>query len=180
MTRADHFPLSITPFAASTAAVGGSGGGSTPPPDGACLRYDVKVRERSRGLIPVSALEAGDWVSCPIAADTPEGWVQVAEIQKGYTSSQWVHSHFNNADWIATTTRHPFTLADGCERDAFSLTFEDQVPCLTGIAFMTSHSLEEYVALKVDIKVASQAHVFFAGMVDASICQHNLNRISIS
>jgi hypothetical protein len=140
----------------------------------------VKVRERSKGLIAVSALEVGHWVSCPVSDDTPEGWVRVADMRKGYTSSQWVHSHFNHHDWIATTTRHPFTLTDGSVRDAFSLTFEDQVPCTTGIAFMTRHSLEEYVALKVDIRVDSKAHVFYAGMVDASICQHNVNRISIS
>jgi hypothetical protein len=180
MTRADHFPLSNTPFAATTPASGGTGGGSTPPPDGSCLRHDVKVRERSKGLIAVSALAVGDWVSCPVDDDTPEGWVQVADMRKGYTSSQWVHSHFNHHDWIATTTRHPFTLVDGSQRNAFSLTFEDQVPCTTGIAFMTRHSLEEYVALKVDIRVDSKAHVFYAGMVDASICQHNVNRISIS
>ncbi len=119
-------------------------------------------------------------MSCPEDDDTPDGWVQVEEIQKGYTSSQWVHSHFNNHDWIATTTRHPFTLMDGSVREAFSLTFEDEVPCTTGIAFMNKHSVEEYVALKADIKVASKAHVFYAGMIDASICQHNLNRISIS
>jgi hypothetical protein len=180
MTRADHFPLSNTPFAATTAAAGGTGGGSTPSPDGACLRHDVKVREKSRGVITVQELEVGDWVHCPVDGDTPGGWVQVADIQKGNTSSQWVHTHFNNGDWLATTTRHPFTLLDGRLREASSLTFDDHVPCTTGIAFMNKHSLEEYVDLKVDIRVASAAHVFYAGMVEASICQHNVNRINIS
>ncbi|HYL92276.1 MAG TPA: phage tail protein, partial [Alphaproteobacteria bacterium] len=170
--RSDHFPLSAGPMPATVPTSGtgiGSGGG-----DGSCLRHDVLVREKTKGVVPVAALAAGDWVQCPVADDTPEGWAEVCEVKKGHTQQEWVHTHFNVGDWLATTPGHPFTLQDGSMRRAALLNLEDEVPCTTGITYPVQHSLESYTAQKVSVTLRSVHHVFYAGMNAPVILQHNL------
>jgi hypothetical protein len=175
--RGDHFPLSSAPMAASTTAsgTGGGGGGGV---GGSCLRHDVLVREKSRGVIPVRDLELGDWISCPQDEDTPEGWVEVIGLDKTRASREWVHTAFDVEDWLATTPGHPFTLEDGSMKRAAQLTLEDPVPCATGIAYPVNHALEIYCASKISVTVRSARHVFYAGMKSPCILQHNLQPLS--
>lgn len=170
--RGDHFPLSATPMDGLTAPTGGGGGGSGGGVGGSCLRDDVLVRERVRGDIAVRELVIGDWVQCPIAEDTPEGWVRVIDVHRS-EGNEWVHSFFNCDDWLPTTCGHPFTLEDGTRRRAAQLSLEDPIPCITGIAFLHDHNIKKYLAGKVRVGVKSKAHVFYAGMKKPQILQHN-------
>jgi hypothetical protein len=129
-------------------------------------------------VIRVCDLTAGDWVSCPRDDDTPDGWVEVSEVNKDFSTREWVHTLFNLDDWLATTPGHPFTLDDGSTKRAAQLSLEDAVPCTTGIAYPVSHALETYSALKVSVSVRSARHVFFAGMKSPCILQHNFMPLS--
>jgi hypothetical protein len=175
--RGDHYPLSSAPLTAATttSGTGGGGGGGI---GGSCLRYDVLVREKSKGVIKACDLVVGDWVRCPQDEDTPEGWVEVIAIDKEHISHEWVHTFFNVDDWLATTPGHPFTLEDGSMKRAAQLSLEDGIPCVTGIAYPVSHSQEIYSAPKVSITVRSRRHVFYAGMKSPSILQHNFMPLS--
>ncbi len=171
-TRGDHYPLSSAPLAALTTTSGGGGGGGGGI-GGVCLRYDVLVREKSKGVIQVRDLEIGDWVSCPEDQDTPDGWVEVIALARNCSSREWVHTFFSVDDWLATTPGHPFTLEDGSTRRAAQLCLEDAVPCVSGVTYPINHALEIYDALKVSVSVKSLRHVFYAGMKMPCILQHN-------
>jgi hypothetical protein len=170
-TRSDHYPLSSGPVpgVTTTTGTGGGGGGGV---GGSCLREDVLVREKQKGVIPVRCLEPGDWVHCPVAEDTPECWAEVLIAERA-PGSEWVHTHFNVNDWLPTTSGHPFTLSDGTIKRAAQLNFEDEIPCTTGMTYVTSHSLERYDSFKVRVRIGSRAHVFWAGMKAPVIQQHN-------
>lgn len=175
--RGDHFPLSSAPLVASTTTTG-SGGGSGGGIGGSCLRDDVLVREKTRGVIKVRDLIVGDWISCPKDKDTPDGWAEVSEVVKNYVSREWVHTSFNAGDWLATTPGHPFTLEDGSMKRAAQLCLEDAVPCKTGITYPVGHTLEAYCATKVSVTIRSARHVFYAGMNSPCILQHNFQPLS--
>ncbi|HEX3587120.1 MAG TPA: hypothetical protein VH024_14055, partial [Candidatus Angelobacter sp.] len=175
--RGDHFPLSSAPVVAST-TTSGSGGGSGGGIGGSCLRDDVLVREKKKGVIKVRDLVAGDWVRCPRDQDTPDGWVEVSEVVKDGVSREWVHTSFNVDDWLATTPGHPFTLEDGSMKRAAQLCLEDAVPCARGITYPVNHALEIYCSHKVSVTVRSARHVFYAGMKSPCILQHNLQPFS--
>jgi hypothetical protein len=175
--RGDHFPLSSAPVVAST-TTSGSGGGSGGGIGGSCLRDDVLVREKKKGVIKVRDLIAGDWVRCPRDQDTPDGWVEVSEVVKDGVSREWVHTSFNVDDWLATTPGHPFTLEDGSMKRAAQLCLEDAVPCARGITYPVNHALEIYCSHKVSVTVRSARHVFYAGMKSPCILQHNLQPFS--
>jgi hypothetical protein len=174
--RGDHFPLSSAPLVASTTTTG-SGGGSGGGIGGSCLRDDVLVREKTRGVIKVRDLAVGDWVSCPKDKDTPDGWAQVSDVVKNCVSREWVHTSFNT-DWLATTPGHPFTLEDGSMKRAAQLCLEDAIPCMTGITYPVGHTLETYSATKVSVTIRSIRHVFYAGMNSPCILQHNFQPLS--
>ena len=171
--RGDHFPLSSNPLVGvtTTTGTGGGGGGGI---GGACLRYDVLVREKTKGVIQVCELEIGDWVSCPCDEDTPNGWTEVIVVGKDCISREWVHTFFNTDDWLATTPGHPFTLEDGSTKRAAQLSLEDAVPCVSGVTYPTNHILEIYSASKISVSIRSSRHVFYAGMKSPCILQHNL------
>ena len=175
--RGDHFPLSSAPLTASTTTTG-SGGGGGGGIGGSCLRYDVLVRAKGKGVIQARDLVVGDWVSCPKDDDTPEGWVEVIAVDKECISREWVHTFFNVDDWLATTPGHPFTLEDGSMKRAAQISLEDAVPCTTGIAYPVNHALEIYCAPKVTVSVRSARHVFYAGMKWPCILQHNFQPLS--
>jgi hypothetical protein len=175
--RGDHFPLSSAPVVASTTTTG-SGGGSGGGIGGSCLREDVLVREKTKGVIKVRDLVVGDWISCPPDDDTPDGWAEVSEVVKNCISREWVHTSFNVDDWLVTTPGHPFTLEDGSMKRAAQLCFEDPVPCATGITFPVTHALEIYCATKVSVTIRSARHVFYAGMKSPCILQHNVQPFS--
>lgn len=175
--RGDHFPLSSAPLAAAT-TTSGSGGGGGGGIGGSCLRDDVLVREKRKGVIKVGELAVGDWISCPRDGDTPDGWAEVIDLRKDCISREWVHTSFSVDDWLATTPGHPFTLEDGSMKRAAQLCFEDAVPCNTGITFPVSHALEIYSATKVSVTIRSARHVFYAGMKSPCILQHNFQPLS--
>jgi Putative phage tail protein len=175
--RGDHFPLSSAPVVASTTTTG-TGGGSGGGVGGSCLREDVLVREKNKGVIKVRDLAAGDWISCPQDDDTPDGWVEVSEVVKNCVSREWVHTSFNVDDWLVTTPGHPFTLEDGSMKRAAQLCLEDPIPCATGITYPVNHALEIYYATKVSVTIRSARHVFYAGMKSPCIAQHNLQPLS--
>jgi hypothetical protein len=175
--RGDHFPLSSAPLAAATTTTG-SGGGGGGGIGGVCLRHDVLVREKTKGVLQVRELQVGDWVSCPCDEDTPDGWVEVTEVVKDYISRDWVHTFFNVDDWLATTPGHPFTLEDGSMKRAAQISLEDSIPCITGITYPVKHALEIYCAPKISVSVRSMRHVFYAGMKSPCILQHNFMPVS--
>lgn len=175
--RGDHWPLSAGPVAAATTTSGSGGGGSGGGIGGSCLRHDVLVEERNKGVIAVRDLALGDRVRCPHDPDTPDGWVEVIDLCREFVGTEWVHTHFNCDDWLATTPGHPFTLSEGeCEtavKRAAQLSLEDAVPCRTGVTFPVSHEIAKYPAHKVRVSVRSRRHVFYAGMKSPCILQHN-------
>jgi hypothetical protein len=175
--RGDHFPLSSAPVVATT-TTSGTGGGSGGGIGGSCLRDDVLVREKKKGVIKVRDLVAGDWVRCPLDQDTPDGWAEVSEVVKNGVSREWVHTSFNVDDWLATTPGHPFTLEDGSMKQAAQLCLEDAVPCTRGITYPVNHALEIYCSHKVSVTVRSARHVFYAGMKSPCILQHNFQPLS--
>ena len=175
--RGDHFPLSSAPLTAAT-TTSGTGGGSGGGIGGSCLRDDVLVREKKKGVIKVGDLVAGDWVRCPQDKDTPDGWAEVIAIDKECTSREWVHTFFNVDEWLATTPGHPFTLEDGSMKRAAQLCLEDAVPCTRGITYPVNHALEKYCSHKVSVTVRSARHVFYAGMKSPCILQHNFQPLS--
>lgn len=175
--RGDHFPLSSSPMTGATTS-SGTGGGSGGGIGGSCLRDDVLVLERARGVIPVRDLRVGDWVSCPRDPDTPEGWAEVIDLGKGCAGREWVHAFFNVEDSLIVTPGHPFTLENGTMKRAAQLCFEDAVPCATGITYPVTLALERYTAFKVSVTIASRRHVFYAGMKSPCILQHNLQPLS--
>jgi hypothetical protein len=175
--RGDHFPLSSAPIVASTTS-SGTGGGSGGGIGGSCLRDDVLVREKKKGVIKVRDLIAGDWVRCPQDRDTPDGWAEVSEVVKNGVSREWVHTSFSVDDWLATTPGHPFTLQDGSMKRAAELCLEDAVPCTRGITYPVNHAMEKYCSHKVSVTVRSARHVFYAGMKSPCILQHNLQPFS--
>jgi hypothetical protein len=160
--------------ATTTSGSGGGGGGGI---GGSCLRHDVRVREKERGVIAVDELQPGDFVHCPLATDTPEGWAEVIEIDKNFRNQEWVHIHFGNGEWLATTPGHPFTLEDEAGapvmKRAARLSLEDAIPCVTGITFPGSVAVHQYDAAKVRVTIRSAAHTFYAGMNEPAILQHN-------
>jgi len=176
--RGDHFPLSTSPMVGVTPSSGSGTGGSGGGVGGSCLRSDVLVREKCKGVIAVRNLKVGDWVRCPRDKDTPDGWVEVIALDKTCISREWVHTTFNVDDWLATTPGHPFTLEDGSMKRAVQLNLEDAVPCVTGIAYPVQHALEIYCASKVSVTVRSARHVFYAGMKSPCILQHNFIPLS--
>jgi hypothetical protein len=173
----DHFPLSSAPVVAST-TTSGTGGGSGGGIGGSCLRDDVLVREKKKGVIKVRDLVTGDWVRCPQDPDTPDGWAEVSEVVKNGVSREWVHTSFNVDEWLATTPGHPFTLEDGSMKRAAQLCMEDAVPCTRGITYPVNHALEIYCSHKVSVTVRSARHVFYAGMKSPCILQHNFQPLS--
>jgi hypothetical protein len=180
LMRADHFPLTPAGFFAGVCKVGG-GTGTAPPPDGACLRSDVLVEEKARGIVALKDLKdcTGLFFKCPVNEDTPDGWAEVTRLQFA-ENSLWIHSHFNNGDWLATTFNHPFTLDDGTTKPACQLTFNDGFPCTTGIAGLVSHAKHSYSAEKVSVQLNTKLHLFYSGIEKASIQNHNFNKIPVS
>jgi hypothetical protein len=171
--RSDHWPLSSAPVQVTQPTTGGSGGGSGGGGiGGICLRHDVLVETRDRGVVEVSDLDLGDFVRCPQDEDTPDGWAEVIDLCEHH-GVEWVHTYFNCNDWLATTPGHPFTLADGTRKQAAELCFEDAVPCRTGVTFPVSHEMANYPAGKVSVTIRSRRHVFYAGMKAPVILQHN-------
>ena len=154
----------------SGSGTGGSGGGI----GGACLRDDMLVRDRRKGVIPVRELRIGDWVQCPIDLDTPQGWAEVIDVTRGCVGREWVHTRFNLDDELITTPGHPFTLEDGSMKRAAELCLEDAVPCTTGITYPVRHGIEKYRAFKVSVTIRSRRHVFYAGAKQPCILQHNI------
>jgi hypothetical protein len=170
--RGDHWPLTQSPLAAAT-VTSGSGGGGGGGVGGSCLRHDVLVREKTKGIIAVSELQPGDFVHCPVAGDTPEGWAEVLEVDKTFRSQEWVHVCCNNGEWLAVTPGHPFTLDDGAMKRAAQLSLEDAIPCTTGICFPEKISVHKYGDKKVRVLIRSEAHTYYAGMGQPTILQHN-------
>lgn len=171
-TRADHYPITSGPLPGATTASGtGSGGGGGI--GGACLRWDVLV-ETKNGIMKVDHLMVGDWVRCPVAQDTPDGWALVTAVSSDVHLYEWVHVKFNVGDWLPVTAGHPFTLVDDTMKRAAQLSLEDAVPCTTGLTFPTSIEIHKYIASKVSVTIRSAAHVFYAGMKSPCISQHNL------
>jgi hypothetical protein len=172
--RGDHWPLSSGPVAGATTTSGSGGGGSGGGIGGSCLRHDVLVEEKTKGVIAVRDLALGDLLRCPQDPDTPQGWVEVIDLCKEFVGTEWVHTFFNCEDWLATTPGHPFTLShDGAMKRAAQLCLEDAIPCLTGVTFPVSHETAKYPARKVRVSVRSRRHVFYAGMKTPCILQHN-------
>jgi hypothetical protein len=181
LMRADHFPLSTGAIDAATSTGGTGSGGIPPPSDGGCLRSDVLVEEKSRGIIALKDLKGctGLFFKCPVNEDTPDGWAEVARL-RFKENSVWIHSHFSNGDWLATTFNHPFTLDDGTTKSACQLTFTDGFPCTTGIAGLTSHARHAYIEEKVSVQLNTKLHLFYSGIEKASIQNHNVNKIPVS
>lgn len=167
--RTDHFPLSSGPMNAVPATGGGGSGGGV---GGSCILAEVLCETKERGVIPHAELEVGMWVRCPVDDDTPDGWVEVEFIQQNL-HTEWVHSHFNINDWIVTTPGHSFTLDNDELKKASQLSLDDPIPCLTGVTFLIAHSYERYTAQKTTVRIKSKRHVYYAGMKQPQILQHN-------
>src|SRR6266481_8727188 len=125
----------------------------------------------------VCSSDLGDFVHCPIAVDTPEGWAEVIDLDKNFRNQEWVHIYFGNGEWLATTPGHPFTLENEAGaplmKRAAQISLEDAVPCVTGITFPGSVAVHRYDAAKVRVTIRSAAHTFYAGMDEPAILQHN-------
>jgi hypothetical protein len=173
--REDHIPLSLNPLSMATTSGGsGSGGGGG---DGGCLRDDMLVEERTRGVIFAKELQVGDWIRCPISRETPDGWVEVSKVSL-IPHIDWIIVRFTDGrggtlDSAITTVGHPWTLTDGTRKTSDQLSLSDEIATLSGVTYPTAIEYDRAKRIKVSITVKSSSHLFYTGLRKPQIVTHN-------
>jgi hypothetical protein len=172
LTQAQNYqgfvPLSSAALACTIATSGGGGGGGGG--SGTCVRTTMKVREKTRGVIPAGEVRKGDWI------DGPEGWAEV-EFAQPYKQHLWVRVTVDGHR-LETTTTHPFRgMDEDCNEInplyAHRLSLADQLFTKTGHAFVERIELLHEDGESMLIKLATQPHTFYAGEDEPFIEAHN-------
>jgi hypothetical protein len=169
--RADHCPLSTAPMAASTTSTGsggGSGGGGLQ-----CLRRGMRVREKSKGVVPVESIVPGDSVL------GPHGWRKVVEVSQ-FENSTWIRPSFTCGEDLDVTPGHKFGLAEGGTISAKELTVEAFIQTEESFTFVDSIKVlrgeldtAHRISLEFDPELADESFLYYAGRAVPIIVNHN-------
>ena len=160
-----RIPLSAGAMSAATVASGtggGSGGGS-----GSCVRGNMLVLTKDRGLVPIHRVRVGDHIR------GRESWTQIVRHEI-HTAETFVRLTLSNEDTLDVTPHHVFTLADGSPMRAERLCLGD---ILVGrFGWLTLKKIELIVEEGAKVIVTCEPdHEFFAGRSDACVLTHNYN-----
>lgn len=160
-----RIPLSAGAMSAATVASGtggGSGGGS-----GSCVRGNMLVLTKDRGLVPIHRAHAGEHIR------GRESWTQIVRHEI-HTAETFVRLTFSNNDTLDVTPYHVFTLADDAPVRAERLCLGD---ILVGrFGWLTLKKIEVIVEEGAKVIVTCEPdHEFFAGCHDACVLTHNYN-----
>ena len=162
--RQGNIALSAGAMVAATTA-SGTGGGGSGGGTGVCLRSDMLVETRERGLVEISTVEVGEHLACP------EGWT---EIVAKALRPQMIFVHIKTvAGELIITPTHPLTLANNSEKRAQELTISDVLQCRSGVTGIESLELISGDFEKV-LLTCEPHHRFFAGATDAVLVAHNM------
>ena len=160
-----RIPLSAGAMSAATVVSGtggGSGGGS-----GSCLRGNMLVLTKDRGLVPIHGVHVGDHIR------GRESWTQVVRHEV-HAADTFVRLTFSNDDTLDVTPHHVFTLAGDAPVRAERLCLGD---ILVGrFGWLTLKKIEVIAEEGAKVIVTCEPdHEFFAGHSDACVLTHNYN-----
>ncbi|HEU5410594.1 MAG TPA: Hint domain-containing protein [Candidatus Acidoferrales bacterium] len=160
-----RIPLSAGGMSAATTSSGtggGSGGGS-----GSCVRGNMLVLTKHRGLVPIHRVRVGDHIR------GRESWTQIVRHEI-HLAETFVRLTLSNGDTLDVTPHHVFTLADDSPVRAERLCLGD---ILVGrFGWLTLKKIEVLVEESTKVIVTCEPdHEFFAGRNDACILTHNYN-----
>lgn len=160
-----RIPLSAGAMTAATTSSGtggGSGGGS-----GSCLRGNVLVLTKHRGLVPLERARVGDHIR------GRESWTQIVRHEV-HQCETFVRLTLSNGDAVDVTPHHVFTLVDDAPVRAERLCLGDILVGRHG--WLTLKKIEVIVEEGTKVIVTCEPdHEFFAGRTDASVLTHNYN-----
>lgn len=158
-------PLSAGAMSAATVASGtggGSGGGS-----GSCLRGNMKVLTKDRGLVKIHTLRNGDHIR------GRDSWTHVVRHEV-HPADTFIRLSLSNGDSLEVTPHHVFTLADESPVRADRLCLGDILVGRNGWLTLQKIELVSEEGAKVLITCEPE-HEFFAGRSDACVLTHNYN-----
>lgn len=158
-------PLSAGAMTAATVSSGtggGSGGGS-----GSCVRGNMNVLTKDRGLVKVHALRKGDHIR------GGDSWTQVVRHEV-HAADTFIRLSLSNGDSLEVTPHHVFTLADESPVRADRLCLGDILVGRNGWLTLQRIELLNEEGTKVLITCEPE-HQFFAGCADACVLTHNYN-----
>lgn len=160
-----RIPLSaggMTAATVSSGTGGGSGGGS-----GSCLRGNMNVLTKDRGLVKIHALHKGDHIR------GRDSWTQVVRHEV-HQADTFIRLSLSNGDSLEVTPHHVFTLADESPVRADRLCLGDILVGRNG--WLTLRRIELVVAEGTKVLITCEPeHEFFAGHTDACALTHNYN-----
>ncbi len=158
-------PLSAGAMSAATVSSGtggGSGGGS-----GSCVRGNMKVLTKDRGLVKIHALRKGDHIR------GRDSWTQVVRHEV-HPADTFIRLCLSNGDSLDVTPHHVLTLVDESPVRADRLCLGDILMGCNGWLTLQKIELVNEEGAKVLITCEPE-HEFFAGRSDACVLTHNYN-----
>ena len=163
-----HTPLSSGPISAVTTASGGGGGGGGGG-SGNCVRSNMLVEEKTKGIIPAYEIETGDFLK------SKDGWV---EVQRAYEAECDLFVQVCvNGHYLDVTPWHPFEAMDEfCQpmgTEASRLTLFHQLHTIDGTDFVSSIEMLQGKGQKMVIE-CGYPHTFYAGEDKPYILAHNM------
>jgi hypothetical protein len=173
--RADHAALSGVPLAASTTASGtgsGSGGG-----DGACCRVRTLGEHKDLGKVELQNFRPKEKILGPGGK-----WRTVKSVEL-YENNIWIRVRTQSGEWQDVTPGHRFSSIDGELLKASSMGLESILGGRNGAEFLEEISVvrELDYAVKLELEpdeeLGEDAHLYYAGMVEPRIENHNIGRI---
>lgn len=160
-----RIPLSAGAMTAATVSSGtggGSGGGS-----GSCLRGNMLVLTKGRGLVKIHTLRKGDHIR------GRDSWTQVIRHEV-HPAETFIRLSLSNGDSLDVTPHHVFTLADESPVRADRLCLGDILVGRSGWLTLQKIELVNEEGAKV-LVTCEPDHQFFAGRDEACVLTHNYN-----
>lgn len=163
---AHHAVLSGGGIAGATTSGGGGtgfGGG-----DGSCLRTDMLVETRDKGIIPIEECVVGDWLRGRNGA-----WTEIV-MHKILPQTSFVRVTLCTGDVVVVSPTHPFTLLDETSRQAQLLCLSDMLWIATGVSNIESiQGVNDPEGHKVSVTCEPE-HEFYAGEILPNVLTHNM------
>jgi hypothetical protein len=163
---ANHLALSSGPVAAAT-TTSGTGGGSGGGTGGACPREDMRVRERTYGVIPCGEL----FVGAEIEADC--GWVRVKRCDRKQRYL-WIEIDTDCGETLVVTPMHRWPTMERELVASNALTVESILKQRDGAAFINGLRVLREEACAIALEVESLEHCYYIGSAEPCILTHNL------
>lgn len=160
-----RIPLSAGAMTAATVSSGtggGAGGGS-----GSCVRGNMNVLTKDRGLAKIHTLRKGDHIR------GRDSWTQVVRHEV-HPAETFIRLSLSNGDSLDVTPHHVFTLADESPVRADRLCLGDILVGRNG--WLTLRKIEVVTEEGAKVLITCEPeHEFFAGRDDACVLTHNYN-----